>query len=145
MSISSHVPSAHEHTSQLMSAQNVNIICAYEQMVLRQCICFPKQIYLLQELELFKGFWMLSANLKKKKKNVFAPLGQENPVSALSSCISVFEVCMRVHIVLGEKGEAERQAAVLIGFPPKQFLFLKIAAALPTWTRGKSISVQDMH
>lgn len=48
--------------SQLMSAQNVNIICAYEQMVLRQCICFPKQIYLLQELELFKGFWMLSAN-----------------------------------------------------------------------------------
>lgn len=88
---------------------------------------------------------MLSANLKKKKKNVFAPLGQENPMSALSSCISAFEVCMRVHIVLGEKGEAERQAAVLIGFPPKQFLFLKIAAALPTWTRGKSISVQDMH
>lgn len=52
---------------------------------------------------------------------------------------------MRVYVVFGEKGETEAGSCTHRG-SPKQFLFLKIAAALPTWTWGEiNIRIRGMH
>lgn len=43
-----------------------------------------------------------------------------------------------------ERGDREEGSCTYRG-SPKQFLFLKIAAALPTWTRGGEIITRSMH
>lgn len=78
------------------------------------------------------GSWLLNASVKYHKREINQEIKPSRGI-ALSSGTYAFKACIRV-CVLCETGEA---GSCTCRGSPKQFLFLKIAAALPTWTRGK--------